>query len=60
VTWSSAPGGSGVAAGTTAWSVAAITLKPGANVITLTAKDAAGNSKSDSITVTLTAAPRRS
>jgi hypothetical protein len=29
-------------------------LKPGANVITVTARDAAGNTNTDSITVTMT------
>ena len=54
VTWSNSKGGSGIAAGTTAWSVAGVALKPGANVITVTARDAAGNVATDSLTVTLT------
>lgn len=37
--------------GTTAWSVPALALLPGANVITVTAKDAAGNQSSDTITI---------
>ena len=54
VTWSNSKGGNGVAAGTTAWSVASVALQPGANVITVTAKDAAGNVGTDVLTVTLT------
>ncbi len=48
VRWSNDRGGSGTAAGTTAWSVAGVALKPGANVITVTARDAAGNTSTDS------------
>ena len=54
VTWSNSKGGSGTTAGTTSWSVAGVALKPGANVITVTARDAQGNVASDSLTVTLT------
>ena len=54
VTWSNNQGGGGVAAGTTSWTVAGVALKPGANVITVTAKDAAGNAATDVLTVTLT------
>jgi hypothetical protein len=54
VSWTSDRGASGTASGTTAWSVAAAALKPGANVITVTARDAAGNTSTDSITVTMT------
>jgi len=43
---------SGTASGTTSWSVAGIALVSGSNTITVTAKDAAGNSSSDTITVT--------
>jgi hypothetical protein len=41
VSWSNDRGGSGVATGTTSWSVTGITLQSGANVITVTARDAA-------------------
>jgi hypothetical protein len=54
VMWASDRGGSGPASGTTAWSIPAVALKPGANVITVTARDAAGNSSFDTITVTMT------
>jgi hypothetical protein len=52
VTWSNSRGGSGTATGTTAWSVASITLQAGSNVITVTARDAAGNTATDVLTVT--------
>ncbi len=51
VTWSNDRGGSGTAAGTTAWSASAIALQAGANVITVTAHDTASNSSTDTITV---------
>jgi hypothetical protein len=54
VTWSNNKGGDGTAVGTSNWSWQAIALKPGTNVITLTAKDAAGNVATDVLTVTLT------
>ncbi len=53
VGWSNSQGGSGVASGTSTWSAGAITLKPGANVITVTARDAAGNLAADVLTVTV-------
>ena len=53
VTWANDKGGSGIASGTTSWTVPSVALKAGANVITVTARDAAGNSSVDSITVTL-------
>lgn len=52
VTWSNDRGGSGSASGTTSWSVASIALQSGANNITITARDAAGNQASDLLTVT--------
>jgi hypothetical protein len=52
VTWSNDRGGSGAATGTTSWSVKGIALKPGINVLTVKATDAAGNSKTDVLTVT--------
>ena len=57
VTWSNDRGGSGTASGTTNWSVAGITLQSGANVITVTARDAANLTSSDSLTVTFTPPP---
>jgi hypothetical protein len=53
VTWSNSRGGSGVATGTTTWS-AGITLQGGSNVLTVTARDAAGNTNTDVLTVTFT------
>jgi hypothetical protein len=52
VTWVNDRGGSGTASGTTGWSVSSIALQSGANVITVTAKDAANNSSTDVLTVT--------
>jgi hypothetical protein len=43
VSWSNDRGGSGLATGTTGWSVKRIRLSYGQNTITVTAKDAAGN-----------------
>jgi hypothetical protein len=52
VTWSNAAtGGSGTASGTTSWS-ASVPLQPGSNAITVTARDAANNSKTDTLMVT--------
>lgn len=52
VTWSNSRGGSGSASGTTAWSVSSVGLQVGTNVITIMARDAAGNTGADSLTVT--------
>ena len=54
VRWSSDRGGSGVATGATSWSVSGIPLLSGANVITVSALDAASNAGTDSLTVTFT------
>ncbi len=54
VTWVNNRGGSGTAAGTTAWTAAGIPLQSGTNVVTVTAHDAAGNTGTDTITVTYT------
>jgi chitodextrinase len=51
VTWSNDRGGSGTAIGTTSWSADGIALKSGDNVITVTARDAAGNTGTDILTV---------
>ena len=54
VTWANDRGGSGTATGTTSWSVNGIALQSGSNVITITARDAAGNTATDTLTITLT------
>ena len=57
ITWSSSTGASGVASGTDNWTIDAIELVEGANVITVTATDAAGNTAQDTITITYAVAP---
>jgi hypothetical protein len=52
VSWSNDRGGSGTASGADNWSIAAIALQNGVNVITVTAQDAAANSASATLTVT--------
>jgi hypothetical protein len=54
VTWSNDRGGSGTASGTTSWSVNGIVLQSGTNVLTVTAKDAANNARTATLTVTYT------
>jgi|GEM_PF-2439780 len=54
VVWANNRGGSGTAAGTTAWTISSVALQPGANSITVTASDAAGNTGIDTLTVTYT------
>ena len=51
VSWSNDRGGSGVAIGTTAWSIAALPLQPGVNVITVVATDTQGLSASAALSV---------
>jgi hypothetical protein len=59
VSWANDRGGSGTATGTTAWT-ASVALQSGANVITVTARDAAGNTSVATLTVTYTVTtPRR-
>jgi len=53
VAWTNSRGGSGTASGTTSWT-ANIALQTGANVITVTARDAAGNTSQGSVTITRT------
>jgi hypothetical protein len=53
VTWTNDRGGGGLATGVSPWSVTGIALQSGSNVLTVTARDAAGNSKKASVTVTL-------
>jgi hypothetical protein len=57
VTWANSRGGSGSASGTANWSVASIALQPGDNVITVTARDAAGNQRTAALTVAYAAPP---
>ncbi|MBP7937731.1 MAG: SUMF1/EgtB/PvdO family nonheme iron enzyme [Phycisphaerae bacterium] len=52
VTWSNSRGGNGTAIGTASWSVTGILLQGGQNLLTLTARDEAGNSASDQLNVT--------
>ena len=52
VSWTNNRGGSGKTSGTTSWSTGSIGLKTGTNVITVTARDAAGNQSSKALTVT--------
>ncbi len=54
VTWANSRGGSGTATGTTSWTTSGIVLQTGSNVLTVTARDAAGNTATDTSTVTLT------
>jgi len=58
VTWTNNQGGSGIASGTTAWGVA-IPLVAGANIITVTARDAGGNFGTDILTVTRSGGRRK-
>ncbi len=52
VTWSNNRGGSGTASGTTAWSITGIALQSGTNLITVVARDTAGNTNQAALTVT--------
>ena len=54
VTWSNNRGGSGTASGTASWTASGIALQPGSNVLTVTARDSAGNTGTATLTVTLT------
>jgi hypothetical protein len=54
VTWSNDRGGNGTAGGTTNWSAADVPLLAGTNTITVTARDAAGNTATDTLSVTCT------
>src|SRR5207249_2566719 len=53
VTWANSRGGSGTASGTTSWASSGIVLQTGTNVLTVQARDAAGNTATTSLTVTL-------
>ncbi len=52
VAWSNNRGGNGTATGTASWTVPSISLSSGDNVITVTAKDGANNSGTDTLQVT--------
>lgn len=54
VTWTNSQGGSGIATGTTTWTTGAIALLPGSNTLTVSARDAAGNTGGAVLTVTVT------
>jgi hypothetical protein len=54
VTWRSSNGQSGTASGTADWTIAAVNLTEGSNIITVTAEDAAGNTAGKQITVRFT------
>ena len=51
ITWQNSRGGSGVAAGTTQWTITGLPLSKGPNTITVSASDAAGNTTTKTITV---------
>ncbi len=52
VTWSNSRGGSGTASGTISWNASGITLQGGSNTLTVTARDAVGNTSIDTLVVT--------
>ena len=55
VTWAnSITGATGIASGSTSWAINGISLKNGSNVISVTAKDAAGNKGTATLTVMYT------
>jgi Big-like domain-containing protein/glucodextranase-like protein len=56
VTWANSRGGTGTATGTTSWTAGGIVLQSGANVLTVTARNAAGNIATRTMTVTYAAA----
>lgn len=55
VRWANDRGGSGQAAGSSSWSVPAVSLQPGTNILTITAWDSSGNASSAQLTVNYTA-----
>src|SRR5207237_1325757 len=56
VAWANSRGGSGTATGTTSWSASGIVLQAGTNVLTVTARDAAGTHPTRAVNVTCAAA----
>jgi len=57
VTWSNSMGGSGTATGTGSWSVNGIALQTGTNIITVSARDAAGNIGTSTLQVSYNTVP---
>jgi len=58
VTWTNSRGGSGTASGTTDWTISALPLHCGDdNIITVTARDAAGNISTDTLTIDVKPCP---
>jgi outer membrane protein assembly factor BamB len=57
VSWSDNHGQSGLATGTASWAINDISLFAGTNLITVTARDAAGNAAADTLTVKYTPPP---
>src|SRR3989449_3744229 len=57
VSWADSQGGGGTAIGTTNWTTSDIVLQPGTNVLTVTARDAAGNAGTATLTVNYVLAP---
>jgi hypothetical protein len=55
VTWTNNRGGSGTATGTNPWTATGVALQPGANVLTVTARDLTGRTSTDTLTVTYVA-----
>src|SRR5438046_243080 len=53
VTWTNSRGGNGTATGTTSWTASGIGLQMGTNMLTVQARDAAGNTKVATLTATL-------
>src|SRR5207302_1196772 len=56
VTWANSRGGSGTAGGTTSWAATGIALQAGANLLTVTARDAAGTIATRTMSATYAAA----
>ncbi len=55
VTWSNSRGGSGIASGTTSWSISDISLSTGDNIITVSVNDGASNAGTAMIAITVNA-----
>src|SRR6185503_8560264 len=54
VSWVNSRGGNGTATGTANWSATGIALQSGSNLLTVTARDAANNTSTDTLDVTYT------
>jgi pimeloyl-ACP methyl ester carboxylesterase len=57
VSWTNSRGGGGIASGTTNWTASVTGLQSGDNVLTVKARDAAGNAGTATLTVTFTPPP---